>query len=301
VDLEKCPICKEGPADRVVSDGWITQTCGTCGRWKAREVLISELDQPDNAALLRCLAAHIRQANARGEEIVELTTDNWRDLAGQHAHTSINRKLDMLLRWFERQTTYAGEQVTVGGGLWPLIDAVNANEVAFLAEALAEEGLLRRRHDKSLDFHITASGFGLLSPLAGSGKPGTCFIAMSFDPSLDVAFRDGIVAAVEKDCGYFVDRVDRVPHNENISDRIIAGIRGAQFVVADFTMHRQAVYYEAGFAQGLGRDVIRTCRDTAFNDLNFDTRQFLHLKWSEPSDLRITLANHVLATIGRWK
>ena len=35
-------------------------------------------------------------------------------------------------------------------------------------------------------------------------------------------------------------------------DRIIAQIRASKFVVADFTRNRGGVYYEAGFALGLG-------------------------------------------------
>ena len=124
---------------------------------------------------------------------------------------------------------------------------------------------------------------------------------MSYDPSLDSVFDDAIVPALETDCRYVVNRVDRTPHNDDITDRILAGIRGAQFVVADFTLQRQGVYYEAGFAEGLGRTVIRTCRDADFYQLHFDTRQFSHLKWSTPDDLRVMLAEHVLATIGPWR
>jgi hypothetical protein len=41
--------------------------------------------------------------------------------------------------------------------------------------------------------------------------------------------------------------VDRIEHNENINDKIIADLRACQFVVADFTGHKGGVYFEAGF------------------------------------------------------
>jgi hypothetical protein len=40
------------------------------------------------------------------------------------------------------------------------------------------------------------------------------------------------------DCGFTIVPVDRVEHNENINDRIISELRTCQFVVADFTLHR---------------------------------------------------------------
>lgn len=144
---------------------------------------------------------------------------------------------------------------------------------------------------------MTVQGWEAASPATGHGQLGTCFVAMSFAPELDTAFIDGLLPALRDDCGLRVVRVDRDPHNEDITDRIIAGIRGCQFIVADFTLQRPGVYYEAGFAQGLGRAVVRTCRANDFDNLHFDTRQFFHLKWESPADLRIKLAEHVRATV----
>lgn len=98
------------------------------------------------------------------------------------------------------------------------------------------------------------------------------------------------------DCTLRVVRIDRVPHNDNVTHRIIAAIRTASIVVADFTTHNQGVYYEAGFAEALGRTVIRMCRADDFHRLHFDTRQFFHIKWTDPADLRTKLAEHILAT-----
>ena len=83
----------------------------------------------------------------------------------------------------------------------------------------------------------------------------------------------------------------------SISDRIIVEVRRAQFTVADVTHHSNGVYFEAGFAMALGRQVIWICRETDFEKLQFDTRQFKHIKWSEPADLRVNLAARIRATI----
>lgn len=55
-------------------------------------------------------------------------------------------------------------------------------------------------------------------------------------------------------------RIDGVEHNEEIDDRIFAEIRKADFLIADLTYARPSAYFEAGFAEGMGTQVIYTVR-----------------------------------------
>jgi hypothetical protein len=133
-------------------------------------------------------------------------------------------------------------------------------------------------------------------PQAG-GIPGRCFVAMWFHDSMNEAFELGISKAVA-DCGLPAPiRIDRKEHNNQITDEIMAGIRDAEFVVADFTGNRGGVYYEAGFARGLGRPVIYCCIASELENLHFDTQQINHITWSDAADLREKLANRIKATI----
>ena len=56
------------------------------------------------------------------------------------------------------------------------------------------------------------------------------------------------------------------------------------------------VYYEAGFARGLGIPVISTCREDERGKLHFDTRQYNHIFWKAPADLADQLHDRVAAT-----
>ena len=73
-------------------------------------------------------------------------------------------------------------------------------------------------------------------------------------------------------------------------------------MVADFTHGdngaRGGVYYEAGFAHGLGIPVIYSCRADLMDELHFDTRQIYHVVWSNPEELRIGLMQRIGALIG---
>jgi nucleoside 2-deoxyribosyltransferase len=55
-------------------------------------------------------------------------------------------------------------------------------------------------------------------------------------------------------------KIDNVEHVNDINDEIIAQIRRSRFMVCDLTGYRGGVYFEAGFAYGLGLEVIYTCR-----------------------------------------
>ena len=122
---------------------------------------------------------------------------------------------------------------------------------------------------------------------------------MSFNEALDSAYELGIKPAIEADCHMTAIRIDKVHHNEKICDKILAEIRRCQFVVADMTGQNQGAYFEAGFALGLGREVIRTCRDDEVREkkLHFDTRQYPHVTWEKPEDLRQKLAERIQALI----
>ena len=98
-------------------------------------------------------------------------------------------------------------------------------------------------------------------------------------------------------------RIDQKADVVKIDDEIIAEMRRSRFLVADFTQGktdgaRGGVYFEAGFALGLGIPVIYTCREDAIDKIHFDTRQYHHTTWKDPEDLRDKLEKRILALIG---
>jgi hypothetical protein len=98
-------------------------------------------------------------------------------------------------------------------------------------------------------------------------------------------------------CSYVPFWIGETPTNEGISDRVLAEIQRAGFVVADFTGQRQSVYFEAGFARGLGRQVIWCCRQDDVPGLHFDTKHLGHVAWEDADDLRVKLEASIRANI----
>ena len=123
------------------------------------------------------------------------------------------------------------------------------------------------------------------------------FIAMWFNPKTDEAnsaIRDAIHTA-----GYKPHRVDDEEHTGRIDDKIIMEIRKSRFIVADFTGHRGGVYFEAGYALGLGIPVFWTCKKNSLRSLHFDIRQYNVVDWKDTQDLEERLANRIEAVLGR--
>lgn len=98
--------------------------------------------------------------------------------------------------------------------------------------------------------------------------------------------------------GYHAIRADQTEHNEYIMDQILADIRRAPFVVADLTSQNQGVYYEAGFARGLGLPVVYTCCEQDFEKLHFDVSAISIVKYATDDELKDRLANRILGSIG---
>lgn len=155
---------------------------------------------------------------------------------------------------------------------------------------------------------ILPKGFQRIRELKSkaAGDHAQAFVAMWFDPSRDKYF-DYIKRAAEEAGFENCLRIDNKEHNNKICDEIIAEIRKSQCVVADFTGNRGGVYFEAGFALGLGIPVIWLVDDNwwnetdddgkRINDIHFDTRQYAHINYKDGDDLYERLKARILATV----
>ncbi len=296
-NTENCPLCGEPAASERVSDtGNAKFRCDTCGNF---EITLQAQDMIRQAAretpdLFPCLSAATRLATERGERIV-IKSGNLRELAQQHAGLSPTAKLRLLLEYLHGKSGFFGAPVPFNPNKdWPLIRAAKRDECNAIVHHAFSSDLAKRVGD-DMKYTLTWNGWQNVDPIGG-GTPGLAFVAMAFSPDLAKAFEDGIQPGVA-DCGFQSIRVDKEAFSEKICDRIIADIRRAQFVIADFTHQRNGVYFEAGYALALGRPVIWTCREDDVDNLHFDTRQYPHILWTEPADLRTQLRNRIRALI----
>jgi len=119
---------------------------------------------------------------------------------------------------------------------------------------------------------------------------------MWFVKDLAAIYTSVIEPSIRK-CGFDPVRIDKLQYNDKVCDRILAEIRRSRFLVADFTGHRGGVYFEAGFAMGLGIPVIYTCQADHMKDAHFDTNHYNHITWTDGADLGERLTDRIQATI----
>ena len=299
---DRCPICHRAGCQSRRDDGPIgyIAACIICGEFKYLDfgsLIHSTLHGVD----WHYLSCATRQAWVSGHRIVVLA-ENTDELIHGHRGTAVTENIERLLRYIGTNIRRPSDSFRIDTETdFPVIDVESPADFRIYLEWLRADGLISLATGSGQQFQVSLmrAGWARLQPPGAriGGTPGTCFVAMWFDTSVTEAYEVGILPAIEQDCGFRALRIDRKHHNNQITDEIMAGIRSAEFMVADFTGHRAGVYYEAGFARGLGREVVYCCREDAFKERHFDTSVINHVVWTDPADLRKKLADRIRATI----
>ena len=181
-------------------------------------------------------------------------------------------------------------------------ESTTFDEVMYLLGYLAEKGWTREQYERSFNFQVTVDGHGRIEDLQNNPLSSQAFVAMWINDETEEAFTEGLKPGIG-DAGYQALRIDKKEDVVKIDDEIISEIRRSRFLVSDFTQGldgaRGGVYFEAGFALGLGIPVIFVCRRDMVDKLHFDTRQYAHIVWDEPRDLRLAIRDRVRARLGQ--
>jgi hypothetical protein len=212
-----------------------------------------------------------------------------------------------LLRYIKSLSNYEGENVSLTRKkitteeIWRKFYFINVKEMEFYLKDLILEELVSQ-------FGPSNEGFGLLS-LTKKGlislrdssiniNSNTCFVAMAFSEEMENVYKQAISPAIIN-FGYTPFKVNErlISTGKTINDEIITGIKTSKFMIADFTEHRNGVYFEAGFGRGLGLEVIYTCKKDEIENAHFDTRQNQHILWSTHEDLLEQLIFRINALI----
>lgn len=100
------------------------------------------------------------------------------------------------------------------------------------------------------------------------------FVLMPFDELFNDIYSYGIKqTCIELDA--YCERVDEQIFNERILDRIYNQIAKADIIIADMTSRNANVFYEVGFAHGIGKNVILLTKNS--EDIPFDLKHFPHI------------------------
>jgi hypothetical protein len=304
-EQSKCPVCSEKATPIHLYQGGSTKlNCSRCGIFEIGTIAAHEISHWSHQQRVN-LSGWIRE-----NQNCKIVSSNLGQVANLR-DLSVGEKAEKILIQLASKFPKPGEITDLSGSAHLEFLAVgrltDTKELRFFIHdyLYAEMGFLLRHElvtelgDDSR-YSISPKGWAYLESLRhGNPDSQIGFIAMWFDESMNdawMAIDSGI-----RDAGYKAFRVDQKEHNNDITDEIIAGIRGSKFLVADLTRHRNGVYFEAGFAKGLGLEVIWLCRKSDEKDRHFDIRQLSCIFWEEDKlpELTKALKNRIEATIGR--
>jgi nucleoside 2-deoxyribosyltransferase len=248
--------------------------CKRCGLVNLEEEAAEDFagerfTEKDKSAISITLRNEWERSGRRGSNR-KLTLSDIVNIVSQYRPMNPIEKMDHALINFEKSSNYVGAKINIDPrNDYPLYYCNEPGELEAICHLLFREGFTVAPDvaNPQNDFYITAKGYQKLREIKKPGRDSKqCFVAVWFTSEMNNAFEKAIKPAIEfKEEGEDTPRfeaikIDNIEHVNDINDEIIAQIRRSRFMVCDLTGYRGGVYFEAGFAYGLGLDVIYTCR-----------------------------------------
>ena len=327
-----CPFCNQSeiPAKTEFSTGNTEIKCSICGIYfiskEALKDLPAEFSRSRSNKLppKYIISGILRDNFERGIETPLITIDTINTLVDPGRMPSgINEQLRHLMRHIASRTEYYGQILQLVDTDYPLGFCKNKHEFSAMVNALKEKQWIVESSDSKHIGSIAATINGLAEVEKSEHyqkESNRVFIAMQFNNEMLKVYEQFIKPAVIE-AGYDPLIILEKHHNNDINNEIIAEIRRSRFLIADLTGHRGGVYFEAGFAFGLGIPVIWSCKSDWFNiavpikmdvkyngddievminqdrHIHFDVNHYPFIKWETGEQLRKELYDRIRATI----
>jgi hypothetical protein len=192
-----------------------------------------------------------------------------------------------LILWLgERSKIFPHNYVSIEEPELPAVIGTEDEEgIAYIVSNLLREDLLDviDGYNYPHNFRLTIKGWTYYDELLKASRDSkTAFMAMPFRyDDINENFKNHYIAAVEQ-TGFKLERVNDNPEAGNITNKILVDIRRSKFVLVELTYGNQGAYWEAGYAEGLGKPVIYLCSEPWSKDnggTHFDIRNHQTVFW----------------------
>lgn len=302
---DKCPVCGMFPVETEAHGDRLRVKCPHCGNYAASGTTVTVLPElikgdPRKTALI----AHMLRRMQVTNEWPLVSSDVAAELLRTETLPTPEVQADNLIRWLGDNSPGPGERVGIASETHnAIIGAMSEDGFNFILQGIIDEGLVEESDTMGPEQRVllTFRGWRRYEALrlgAPSGR--IAFMAMKFgEPELDGFLNDHIRPAVKR-TGFELRRLDDVPKAGLIDDRLRVEIRACRFLISDLTHANNGAYWEAGFAEGLGKPVIYTCKKSEFAKAShFDTNHHLTVLWEvgELEQAAKNLMNTIRATI----
>lgn len=292
--MQKCNICGFDAEKMVTAADRVSISCPRCGDYQVSGSLDASVKStldgsgPNAWAIL---SHTIREMQQTGISPV-INTYSVQGLLGRQLPT-VPEQLKLLLKCVGGAQTSPGQgerfsMASLAAILGTRDRGGDERDVSFvLRYAIDHSFLYNRMAGADPILSLTFKGWEAYEEVAGRQVIGRrAFMAMQYgDKDLDNLLATRFKPAA-LEAGF-----ELLPLNERLPAGLIdnvmrEAIREARFVVVDLTHGNRGAYWEAGYAEGLGKPVIYTCREEVFRHEDekkrphFDTNHLTTILWN---------------------
>jgi hypothetical protein len=292
---EACPVCSEAlPNPPQASDSTVSWfDCPNCGPFHLTDSMLAVLGDPSKTARQRAVLSHAIRRMQRGGEIPTINTYLADQIWREDWLPTVAEQFDNLILYLGGTLSEPGAKMDLHAAqMRAVLGSITAGAAGWVLDTCRTLNLIEGIPIQSFSDPISMLGatlhpagwvrFQELQHQAVNSR--RAFMAMRFgDQELDRVFFEHFKPAVKR-AGFDLIKLDEEPRAGLIDDRLRLEIRRSRFLVADLTHGNPGAYWEAGYAEGLGRPVIYTCRQDVFEDPHakphFDTNHHLTVVWN---------------------
>lgn len=228
-------------------------------------------------------------------------------------------KVDLVLLKLDELSEYDGAHVLLGKNAERLLFCADIHsagspegkdislQLNYMTRFLTDNGYVNsQRNEEGLVFQLTPKALERIYELQKTlSNNKNVFVSMSFNEGTTET-REAIRQAII-DSGYSPEFLDEIIHNKQIVPEMFRLIRESKFLILDISDPNYGAYYEAGYALGLGKEVIACCNrqifdtdfgaETKYRKPHFDIAQKQLLLWHDYDDLTHQLTEWIRAIV----
>lgn len=285
---QNCPICSSivKETGRGGSADFHDYQCPVCGPFTITRTALHNLRSKNITEKKSAVLSHAIQRMQKQNSWPEINSKMLKIIMENNYLPSPAEQADNLIVWIGDNIEAPGIEIGVDPDLHKaIIGAINNDNLHFIVSSLIEQGLVLSKSLKvKRPVTLSFKGWQRYDLIKkGSLDSRKAFMAMPFGNGLiDKVYRDYFKEAVAQ-AGFNLFRIDEEPKAGSIDDRLRVEIRTSRFLIAELTDGNHGAYWEAGFAEGLGKPVIYTCEQSYFKDkkTHFDTNHLHTVLWEE--------------------
>jgi nucleoside 2-deoxyribosyltransferase len=319
-----CPLCNsKATVARVSNFNLAGYECETCGNfvingWDLEKIdkdlfasyffynddLISESDT--NAIIFYFIGTQetfdrLKEQYPKARLLTIEEVENWYP-------KSFNEKIDTILLGLSKLSSFIGSEITLSNEQFFSLFFVQRNNIngektqsnlllqkKFFLDYLSSQNYIKNLTANSL--MLLPEGWQRIDELQKNlSNSKQAFIAIAFSDDMKEV-QEEIEKGIRM-AGYFSHVMNKEKHNNQIVPEILYQIKQSKFVVAEFSTSNNGAYYEAGYAAGLGKQVIHICNSDKFKEEgHFDIKQKSTILWDKIEKIAYDLCEHIKATI----